>query len=101
MGHLVELLADGRVEPRVAMAVDVAPQAGHAVEILAAVDVDQRAAVGPLDDQRLVLAHLGEGVPDDVAIPAAKLCESGFGGSFVLEHVQPGSVKCRPPGPGG
>ena len=53
-----------------AMAVEVAPQAAGGVEIFAAVDIDQRAAVGALDDQRLVLGHLREGVPDDFAIPA-------------------------------
>ena len=50
-----------------------------AVEILAAVDVDQRAALGPLDDQRLVLGHLREGVPDERAVPALEFLAGRFG----------------------
>ena len=44
----------------------------RAVDVAAAVDVDQLAAFGPLDHKRLVLGHLREGVPDDRAIPIAQ-----------------------------
>ena len=37
-----------------------------------AVGVDEPAARAALDQQRLVLLHLGEGVPDVVAIPVGK-----------------------------
>ena len=40
MGDLVELLAERRVERRVAVAVDVAPERADAVEVAAALDVD-------------------------------------------------------------
>ena len=46
VGDAVELLADGRVDRRVAMAVDVAPERGGAVDVAAAVDVDQVGALG-------------------------------------------------------
>ena len=69
VGDPIELRADGRVDLRVAMAVDVAPQAAHAVDVLVAVDVGEHAALGPLDDKRLVLGHLREGVPDVGAVP--------------------------------
>ena len=77
MGHLVELLANGRIEPRVMVAVNVAPDAGASVEICAAVDIDQCAAVGPFDHQRFVLGHLREGVPEVVAVPGVELVTSG------------------------
>jgi hypothetical protein len=53
------------------MAVDVAPQGGDAVDVAASVAVDQIAAVGTLNDQRLLLAPftlLGEGVPEVVVV---------------------------------
>ncbi len=67
------------------MPVDVAPQAAHAVEIRPAVDIDQRAALGPLDHQRLVLGHLRKRMPDDLAIPLQQFVarwhrENGQGG---------------------
>ena len=77
VGHAIELLADGGVDPRMAVPVDVAPQAADAVEVLAAVDVHQHAALGPLEDQRLVLGHLREGVPDKLAIPSLELFNNG------------------------
>ncbi len=73
MGDTVELLAQSRVEPGMAMAMHVAPQAARAVDVAVAVDVDQRAAVAPLEDQRFVLGHLGEGVPDELAVPQFEL----------------------------
>src|SRR4051812_4522612 len=55
------------------MPVHVAPQATDAVEIRVAADIVQRAAFGTLDDERLVLAHLREGVPDVLAIPTLEI----------------------------
>ena len=60
-----------RVDRRVAMAVDVAPERRDAVEVAAALGVDQVGALAALDHQRLFLAPallLGERVPDVVAI---------------------------------
>ena len=53
---LLELLAHRRVDAGVAMAVDVAPERGDAVDVAAALAVDQLRALGPLDHQRLFLA---------------------------------------------
>ena len=52
------------------------PQRRDRVEVAAAVDVDQLAALGALDDHRRVLGvsrHLGEAVPDDGRIAAGPL----------------------------
>ena len=71
MGDLVELLGDRPVDPLVAMAVDVAPERGDAVEVAPSLGVDQVAALAALDHQRLFLAPallLGERVPEVVAI---------------------------------
>ncbi len=71
--HFVELRADGGVDRRMTMTVDVAPQAARTVDIAAAVDVDQFAAFGPFDNKRLVFRHLREGMPDDRAVPIAQI----------------------------
>ena len=73
MRHFVELCPNGRVDLRVPMAVDIAPQAAHAVDIPIAVDIDQHASFGPFDHKRLVLGHLREGVPDVRAVPIVQL----------------------------
>ena len=83
----------------VAMTVDVAPQAAYPVEILLALDVYQHAALGPLDDQRLVLGHLGKCVPDEFAVPGPQLFERRFtvhqscrlpvGGGLCREKTRP------------
>jgi hypothetical protein len=69
--HAVELVADGAVDVRVAMAVDVAPQGGDAVDVVAALIVDQLPALGTHDRERLFLAPsllLGEGMPEVVVV---------------------------------
>jgi len=71
VGHLVQLSANRLIQSRVRVAVDVAPQIAHAVQELSAINIDQRTAVSPLDQQRLVLGHLRKGVPDDLAVPAS------------------------------
>ena len=69
--HGVELLAHGGVDARVAVAVDVAPQRRDAVDVAAAVGVDQVGALGALDDQRLLALPaplLRERVPEVAAV---------------------------------
>ena len=76
MGDGVELFADGGVDLGDAMAVDVAPQRRDAVEVLAAVEIDEEAAVRRGDDERRfggVRLHRREGVPDVVAVPLFEL----------------------------
>ncbi len=73
VGHAIKLLADRGVDPRMAMAVDVAPQAARGVEIAAAVDIENVAALAAVENQRLVLGHLREGVPDERAVPMNEL----------------------------
>src|SRR5262245_5418524 len=75
------------------MSVQVAPHAAHAVEILAAVDVNQRATVRPLDHQRLIFSHLRESVPDDFTVPAEKFVAGGQGGG---ERVKEGRTELLP-----
>ena len=67
MGDALELVADRLVDQRVAVAVDVAPQRGDAVDVAPPVGVDQVGALAALDHQRLLLgpvALLRERVPD-------------------------------------
>jgi hypothetical protein len=59
------------------MAVDIAPQAADAIDVLVALDVGEQAAFGPFDDKRLVLGHLREGVPDVGAVPRVELIMHG------------------------
>ena len=84
MSHAVELVADGLVDAGVAVAVDVGPQRGHAVEVAAALGVDEVDAVGAIDDQRgtvgLPLVVLGEGVPEVLEIPGGERLGRGVGG---------------------
>ena len=66
MGAQLELLADGVVELGDAVAERVDPQRRDRVEVVAAVDVDEVVALGPVDDDGIVLGerrHLREAVP--------------------------------------
>ena len=58
------------------MAVHVAPQRRDAVDVFAAVQVDEDTAACCADDQRLLgdmLVHGREGMPDVVAVPLFEL----------------------------
>lgn len=70
MGRFVELLSDCCVDLRMPVAVNVAPQTAHSVEVFPAIHIDERAAAGPLDNERLILGHLREGMPDMREVPA-------------------------------
>ena len=78
MGHPIELRTNRRVDLRVVVAVHVAPHAARAVEILAAVDIDQPATLRTLDHERLILGHLREGVPVMAAVPVTQFVASMF-----------------------
>ena len=72
MGDPVELVAQGLVELGHAVAERRDPQRRDGVEVAAALDVDQLAALGPLDDDGLVVdvaRHLREPVPHHGGIP--------------------------------
>jgi hypothetical protein len=74
--HALELGAHGRVDSRVAVAVHVAPERRHAVDVAAAVDVDQIGALRTLDDERRLLgpaALLGERVPKMGAVGGGEI----------------------------
>ena len=67
VGQSAELVDDGGVDGADAVTVDVDPQRRHPVEVAPPLGVDQLAALGPLDDQRVVLQpalHGREGMPD-------------------------------------
>ena len=53
MGDAIELRADGIVELAAMVAVNVDPERADAVEVAAAVDVDELVAFGARDDERL------------------------------------------------
>ena len=64
----LELLADRVVELGDAVAERVDPERRDRVEVVAAVDVDELVALGPVDDDRVVVGerrHLREAVPHD------------------------------------
>jgi hypothetical protein len=77
VGDPPELPAHGAVDLRVTVTVDVAPEGGGAVEVAAAIDVDQVGALAALDQQRLFLGPallLGEGVPEMVVVELRGVC---------------------------
>jgi len=78
MRHAIKLFAQRGVELWMAMPVQIAPHTAEAIEILAAVDINQRATVGALDHQRLIFSHLRESVPNDFTVPAEKFVASHF-----------------------
>ena len=68
VGDAVELPAQGGVELGDPVAEGGDPERGDGVEVAAAVDVDELATLGVVDDDRGVVGvggHLGEAVPDD------------------------------------
>src|SRR5205814_2007260 len=79
VGDPVELLADRGIDSRMVVTVDIAPHAAGAVEILAAIDIDETAALGALNNEELVLGHLGERVPIVATVPFAKVVRGGHG----------------------
>src|SRR5205823_10332991 len=77
---------------RMAMPEHVAPQGRDAVDVGVAVGVEQRRALGALDDRRVLRLpppHLRERVPDVGAIGGAE----GFGAHDG--HATPGRGRCR------
>ena len=77
MGDQPELPADGGVEPRMPMAVNVAPHACRAIDVAIACRIKQVDPISPLDQQRLVFGHLGEGMPDMLPIPGLQQFQGG------------------------
>ena len=76
MCESIELRANRRIDFRHAMAVHVAPQTRHAVQISIAVAVDQVHSVGVGDHQRLEFVpqlHRREWMPDVLLIELAEL----------------------------
>ncbi len=77
MRHPVDLAPQRLVQFRHPMAERRDPERRDGVEVAAAVDVDQLASLGRVDDDRLVVEvapHLGEAVPDHGGIPGAPGC---------------------------
>ena len=69
MGHAVDLLAQGFIESGVPMTVKIAPDAADSIQQFATIEVNQRATARLLDNQRRVVSHLREGMPDNLAVP--------------------------------
>ena len=72
MGYPFELLFDGCIDGRMIVAVHGAPQATDSIQVAIAIDIDQLTTIGLLDNQRLVVGHLGECVPDNAAVQLGK-----------------------------
>ena len=82
---LVELVAEGRVERGMAMAVDVAPERADAVEVATALDVEQVDALAAVDDQRVGRRPVGqrrERVPEVGAGPSSRSVSAETGSSW-------------------
>ena len=81
----VELRLHRRVDVRVPVAVDGAPERRGAVDVAPAVRVDQLGPLGALDDRRVLRRPsplLGEGVPDVLAIGLSKRIRHGPDASY-------------------
>lgn len=77
MRDLIQLPADRRIDMRMSMTVDVTPQATDSVQQLTPLRIVKPNAFRPLDNQRLVLGHLGESVPVMLAVPRFQLITGG------------------------
>ena len=69
MGDVVELIADGLIDRRVGMAVDIRPDRGIAIEVAAALAVFEHGAFAAHENERVVfrfapVAHRREGMPE-------------------------------------
>src|SRR5579884_2487476 len=94
MGNEIELGTDRFIDLRYAMAVDVAPERRHAVDVLVTVRVHEKAAVSPLDDKRLfrgIGLHRRERMPDVVAVPLFKLLATSRHGHCCTDSTETGS----------
>lgn len=81
MGDAVELIADGLIDLGDAVAVDVAPEAGDAVDVAVFLGVDEVDAFGVVDDEGrglAPLAHGGEGVPEVVVVELGESLGQGM-----------------------
>ncbi len=90
VGDTVELIPHGLVDPRVPVAVDVAPQRRDAVEVGVAVRVPHGAALRALDHERDLVVPpllLGERMPEDLAIEVGEL------GGGARRHVRHGRTR--------
>jgi hypothetical protein len=86
----IELVLDGDVDGRVAVAVHVAPQRGDAVDVGVALGVVERRVLGRLDDREVLLLPallLGEGVPEVLAVEVGEL---GGGHRHRAPQASPG-----------
>ena len=69
VGHEIELLADGGIDRGMRVAVDVGPDGGVAVDVLATVLISKHAAFSTDEDERLMVIgtprlHRSEGMPE-------------------------------------
>jgi len=80
MGDVFELVGDGSIDFGAPMAVDVAPQAGVAVDVFFSIGVDEEFVFGGNDDDGVEFVPelvLGERMPDVSAVPFDKLLFCG------------------------
>src|SRR5690606_30218845 len=86
VGEAVELVADGLVDLGAVVAVDGDPEGGDAVEVAAALGVDEVVAVAALDDEGggiEPVAHGGEGMPEE-ALVEVNPAVGGHGGRLYM-----------------
>jgi hypothetical protein len=73
MRHSRKLVDDRSVDPRVSVAMNVAPQTADTIEQTPALCIDQPIAFGSLDQQRLIISHLRKAMPMMKSIGMRKL----------------------------
>ena len=78
----------GSIQPGMMVAVDVAPHAGRAIEIVIPFGVNQEDAFTPLNEQWFVLLHLREGMPDMFSIPLPQGVEVGCSDAVIRGHAE-------------
>ena len=80
MSDPIELRANGRIDSRVAVAMDIAPQAADPIEIAVASGIVKPATRGSFNHQRPVVGHLRKRMPVVALVPVAKLFGCRHGG---------------------
>lgn len=91
VGDPVELTAEGSVERGVAVAEEVAPEGGDAINVAASSEIDEKDTLGAVDKQGFggePVGLVGERVPDVVVVPGGEGREvDGLGGSEGVAHA--------------
>jgi hypothetical protein len=76
MGYLVELSTNRFVDDGMIVAMNIAPHAANTIEIPSPFRIEQPTTLGAFDEERFVLSHLCERVPNVMTIPQSNIIEA-------------------------